>query len=174
MRRNQLKSFACFSLVALCFTSSIAAFAGDQEKAEKRLRQISAMAIDTVSRGIVNQLRLKLGRGRWRYETSVDAYDIYLRARTQSWGGILGTIASISGYEQAIAKDPSFAPAYAGLGAAYATRSIQFPLDHPADELEKMRSAAEKAARARPLVDSTANENMAPECTLGGMARGRP
>ena len=45
---------------------------------------------DEVSRGIVNSLRLKLGRGRRRrrYETSVEAYDLYLRARlTDSWIG---------------------------------------------------------------------------------------
>jgi len=28
-----------------------------------------------------NNLRLKLGRGRRRYETSIEAYDLYLRAR---------------------------------------------------------------------------------------------
>jgi len=32
---------------------------------------------DEISRGIVNSLRLKLGRGRRRYETSADAYDFY-------------------------------------------------------------------------------------------------
>jgi TolB-like protein len=36
---------------------------------------------DEISRGIVNSLRLKLDRGRRRYETSIDAYDSYLRAR---------------------------------------------------------------------------------------------
>src|SRR6516164_4355622 len=36
---------------------------------------------DEISVGIVNNLRLKLGRGRRRYETSVEAYDLYLRAR---------------------------------------------------------------------------------------------
>src|SRR6516225_2007384 len=36
---------------------------------------------DEISRGIVNSLRLKLGRGRRRYETSVEAYDLYLRGR---------------------------------------------------------------------------------------------
>ena len=36
---------------------------------------------DEISLGIVNNLRLKLGRGRRRYETSVEAYDLYLRAR---------------------------------------------------------------------------------------------
>ena len=107
---------------------------------------------DEISRGIVNQLRLKLGRGRWRYETSVDAYDLYLRARARSFEGILGSTKSIGGFEQAIAKDPSFAPAYAGLGEAYAIRSTQFPLAHPPDELSKMRSAAEKATQLDPLL----------------------
>jgi adenylate cyclase len=107
---------------------------------------------DEISRGIVNQLRRNLGRGRWRYETSVDAYDIYLRARTRSFGGILGTIESIEGFQQAIAKDPSFAPAYAGLGAAYAVRSTQYPLEHTPDELVKMRAAAEKATQLDPLL----------------------
>jgi TolB-like protein len=37
---------------------------------------------DEISRGIVNSLRLKLGQGRRRYETSAVAYDLYLRART--------------------------------------------------------------------------------------------
>ena len=36
---------------------------------------------DEISVGIVNNLRLKLGRGRRRYETSIEAYDLYLRAR---------------------------------------------------------------------------------------------
>src|SRR4051794_11960131 len=36
---------------------------------------------DEISVGIVNNLRLKLGRGKRRYETSVEAYDLYLRAR---------------------------------------------------------------------------------------------
>jgi TolB-like protein len=107
---------------------------------------------DEISHGIVNQLRLNLGRGRWRYETSVDAYDIYLRARSQSFEGMVGTIESIGGFEQAIAKDPSFAPAYAGLAAASATRSTQFPLEHPPDELVKMRAAAEKATQLDPLL----------------------
>jgi len=41
---------------------------------------------DEISRGIVNSLRLKLGRGRRRYESSVEAYDLYLRARSLATG----------------------------------------------------------------------------------------
>jgi TolB-like protein/Flp pilus assembly protein TadD len=100
---------------------------------------------DEISRGIVNGLRLKLGRGRRRYETSTEAYDLYLNARS------LGNDRGIEVFQQAIAKDPSFAPAYAGLAAAHAFRSGLFRLD-PADEVPKMRAAAERAIQLDPLL----------------------
>src|SRR5207244_3759947 len=107
---------------------------------------------DEISRGIVNELRLKLGRGRRRYETSVEAYDLYLRARSlQIHGGFSGGNQSIGPFEEAIAKDPSFAPAYAGLAVVYAYRSGIFPFEQ-ADELAKMRAAAEKAIQLDPLL----------------------
>lgn len=108
---------------------------------------------DDISRSIVNYLRLRLGGGRRRYETSLEAYDFYLQGRALPLRrGMMGRLQSIGLFEQAVAKDASFAPAYAGLGAAYAIRSIQFPVDHPADELEKMRAAAEKAVQLDPLL----------------------
>jgi tetratricopeptide (TPR) repeat protein len=55
-------------------------------------------------------------------------------------------------FEAAIAKDRSFAPAYSALASAYAFRSIQFVLDHPADEMAKMREAADKAIQLDPLL----------------------
>jgi adenylate cyclase len=39
---------------------------------------------DEIALGVVNKLRLKLGRGRRRYETTAEAYDLYLRARALS------------------------------------------------------------------------------------------
>jgi Flp pilus assembly protein TadD len=54
-------------------------------------------------------------------------------------------------YQEAITKDPSFAPAYAGLAAAYAFRSGFPELDRP-DELAKMRATAEKAIQLDPLL----------------------
>jgi serine/threonine-protein kinase len=112
-----------------------------------------ALAIqDEISRGIVNSLRLKLGRGRRRYETSAEAYDLYLRARALGvQGGEPGYAQSIRPFEEAIAKDPSFAPAYAGLAASYAVRSGQLQFDS-ADEVAKMRTAAEKAIQLDPLL----------------------
>src|SRR5262249_31369586 len=83
--------------------------------------------------------------------TSVEAYDLYLQAQAIPVQGRSG-IVRIGTFEQAIAKDPSFAPAYAGLGSAYVMRSIAFPEDHPPDELQKMRAAAERAIELDPLL----------------------
>src|SRR5262249_44523364 len=108
---------------------------------------------DEISRGIVNHLRLQLGRGRRRYETSLEAYDLYLRARAlATQRGASGAVEAMGIFEQAIAGDPSFAPAYAGLCAAHATRSILFPFDHPADELLRMWAAADRAIQLDPLL----------------------
>src|SRR5262249_45169320 len=98
-------------------------------------------------------LRLQLGRGRRRYEASLEAYDLYLRARALAiHRGASGAVETIGIFEQAIARDPSFAPAYAGLCAAHATRSILFPFDHPADELLRMWAAADRAIQLDPLL----------------------
>jgi serine/threonine-protein kinase len=112
---------------------------------------------DEISRGIVNSLRLNLARGRRRYETSPEAYDLYLRARAlEIHSGLSGWNQSIGPFEEAIAKDSSLAPAYAGLAAAHAARSGQSqigstPVDR-ADEMSKMRAAAEKAIQLDPLL----------------------
>jgi len=100
---------------------------------------------EEIARGIVNTLRLKLGRGRRRYETSTEAYDLYLRARA------LPFLESVVPFEEAIAKDPSFAPAYAGLAAAYEFRSGTFSSEWD-DDLTKMRAATERAIQMDPLL----------------------
>ena len=106
---------------------------------------------DEISRGIVNSLRLKLGRGRRRYETSAEAYDLYLRARALNGAGELrGFRQSVPVFEQAIAKDPAFAPAYAGLALAHVLLSGNSDYDIP-EELAKMRPAAERAIQLDPL-----------------------
>jgi TolB-like protein len=108
---------------------------------------------DEISRGIVNSLRLKFGRGRRLYETSVEAYDLYLRARASGTQHFPGDPAVVDLFEKAIAKDPSLAPAWAGLAGAYAFRSQLNPEggDH-SDRLSKMRAAAEKAIQLDPLL----------------------
>jgi TolB-like protein len=85
---------------------------------------------DEISVGIVNNLRLKLGRGRRRYETSIEAYDLYLRARTlpnqrgRPWAREAAGI-----YQQVIAKDALFAPAGPGVGVRCEFRA-GLPDDH--------------------------------------------
>jgi TolB-like protein len=109
---------------------------------------------DEISRGIVNVLRLKLRRGRRRYETSVEAYDLYLRARAVSSPSRVQETqpaASIDLFEQALAKDPSFAPAYAGLAGEHAMRSGYRTTDR-SEEMSNMRAAAEKAIQLDPLL----------------------
>jgi TolB-like protein/Flp pilus assembly protein TadD len=106
---------------------------------------------EEISRGIVNNLRLKLGQGKRRYETSVEAYDIYLHARALPQRAAPEAHGIASLYQQVIAKDAAFAPAYAGLAAAYASSSFQGFKDHT-DELMQMRTAAEKAMALDPLL----------------------
>jgi TolB-like protein len=107
---------------------------------------------DEISRGIVNSLRLKLGRGRRRYEIRSEVYDSYLRARALSVErGLTGINRSIGPLEEVVAKDPSFAPAYADLAAAYAARSGEFRFNIPG-EMSKMRAAADKAIQLDPLL----------------------
>src|SRR5262245_19690875 len=107
---------------------------------------------DEISRGIVNSLRLKLGGGRRRYETSAEAYDLYLQARALGiQRGLDGVNRSVAPFEAAIAKDPSFAPAYAGLAAAHVARSGEADFDL-VDEMAKMQTAAERAIQLDPLL----------------------
>ena len=108
---------------------------------------------DEIALAIVNTLRLHLGRGRRRYETSVAAYDDYLGASAIRFGANPSRyLERIAGLERALGKDPAFAPAYAALASTYAIQSVQFPPDHPADELAKLRAAAEKAIAIDPLL----------------------
>jgi TolB-like protein len=100
---------------------------------------------DEISLAIVNNLRIKLGRGRKRYETSAEAYDLYLRARAA------GRRDSTDLFQQAIARDSSFAPAYAGLATTYAYRTGNTNNDS-LRELPMMRAAANKAIELDPLL----------------------
>src|SRR5262249_4208080 len=63
---------------------------------------------------------------------------------------VMGYDQSIGPFQQVIAKDPSFAPAYARLAMAYAWRSGR-PMYDVAEEMTKMRLAAEKAIQLDPL-----------------------
>jgi TolB-like protein len=122
---------------------------------DRELTDIFAIQ-DEISRGIVNSLRLKLGQGRRRYETSAEAYDLYLRARAFGKGPGdrgFGSDPQIVAFQQAAAKDSSFAPAYSGLALALAYRSGQaFDTAKRAEQVSQMREAAGKAVELDPLL----------------------
>jgi TolB-like protein/Flp pilus assembly protein TadD len=141
-----------------------------------------------ISIGIVNNLRLHLGRGRRRYETSVEAYNLYLRGDVLSYLVFPNTYhpgrelrpeerpverfrAAIQAFEDAIAIDRTFAPAYAGLARTYALRSVQFPLDHPTDELVKMRAAADRAVSLDPWLPEAHDALAMSDARLGQWER---
>jgi TolB-like protein/Flp pilus assembly protein TadD len=109
---------------------------------------------DEIARGIVNSLRLKLTAGRRRYETNIEAYDAYLRAETLvNQEGLPAYNRSIPMFEEAIAKDRAFAPAYAGETEALAALASTFGnLESQSGLLDKMRVSAEKAVQLDPLL----------------------
>jgi TolB-like protein len=120
------------------------------QKYDREMRDIFSIQ-DEISREIVNNLRLKLGRGRRKYETSTEAYDLYLRARgLVEHAGLRGFYQSVPLYEQAIAKDPGFAPAYAGLAAAHAALSGNTTYDIPS-EVEQLHDAVQKSVELDPF-----------------------
>ena len=110
-----------------------------------------------LGRTIAQQVQVNLGQ-QWQVELakarSVDpeAYDLYLRGRyywnQRTPGGIKE---SIGYFQQAIAKDPDFALAYAGLADAYNLANII--AGYPAkDSLPAARTAATRAIALDPFL----------------------
>ena len=85
---------------------------------DRELKDIFAIQ-DEISRSIVNELRLKLGRGQRRYTANVEAYDRYLKARVLQNRRGPATRQAIALFDEVVASDPGFAPAYAARASAY-------------------------------------------------------
>ena len=128
------------------------------ERFDRELKDIFAIQ-DEISRAIVNKLRLRLGRGQRRYDTNLEAYELYLKARALvDRRDIPSAQKAAELFEQVIARDPSFAPAYAGLVDAYASMSMDIqgrlrPTAIPPETaLALMGPAAETALQLDPLL----------------------
>lgn len=122
---------------------------------DRELKDVFAIQ-DEISRSIVNELRLKLGRGQRRYNTNLDAYELFLRGRAQldRAGTANAPEARVAAdlFQQAIAKDAAFAPAYGQLVAAWAVMSVNYG-GVPSDEaFTKMQPAAARALDLDPLL----------------------
>jgi serine/threonine-protein kinase len=124
---------------------------------DRELKDVFAIQ-DEISRSIVNELRLKLGRGQRRYATNVEAYEQYLKARALQARRGPDNRQAIDLFEKVVAKDPAFAPAQAALAAAYGYYLLtQVPsvagVPVPPDQARaKVRRAALEAIRLDPLL----------------------
>ena len=114
---------------------------------------------DEISRGIVNTLRLNLSPGRRRYETNLEAYDLYLRGRhlMASFPAPAGrpiALPAVQYFEQAIGKDGNYAIAYAGMADALilVERNIGTASNFGETILSRSRAAAERAVELDPML----------------------
>ena len=119
---------------------------------DREIREVFA-ALDDISLATVNALRLKLGRGQRRYETDPELYSQFLTAR-----GLLGrrhpdnSRKAAAIFEAIVAKDPSFAPAWAGLASAAAGATRLARREEPQAIDPRMEPAALKAIQIDPLL----------------------
>ncbi len=110
---------------------------------------------DSISQKVLAALTLKLSgeeqkRLTKRYTENVEAYQLYMKGRFHASRLILPeAVKGIGYYEQAIALDPNYALAYAGIAQAYAAFSLSG--DIPANEaMTKGKAAALKALELDP------------------------
>jgi TolB-like protein len=123
------------------------------DRFDRELKDIFAIQ-DEISRAIVNKLRLTLGRGQRRYNTNLEAYELYLKARALvDRRGVVNAQKAADLFGQVIAKDSAFAPAHAGLANAYAFMSFPSYEAIPFETAYSiMRPAAVKALQLDPLL----------------------
>jgi TolB-like protein/DNA-binding winged helix-turn-helix (wHTH) protein/Flp pilus assembly protein TadD len=110
--------------------------------------------LDEISRAIVNNLRLSLGRGQRRYDLDLETYERYFKGRSLiARRGIPSAEAAADLFQQVVTRDAMFAPAHAGLATAYAfmmaptSSRLSFAVAHPV-----LRAAAVKALEVDPLL----------------------
>jgi TolB-like protein/DNA-binding winged helix-turn-helix (wHTH) protein/Tfp pilus assembly protein PilF len=120
---------------------------------------------DTVARAIVAEIRVKLGpeeEARFVKSPSVnpEAYEAYLRGRYHFYDrwNKAGSVSASHYFEEAIARDPQYAPAYAGLADYYTLGGFT---GQPLSSLEAIEKAKELAAKALKLDDGLADAHIA-------------
>lgn len=118
---------------------------------ERDFRDVLSLQAD-VAQAIANKIRIQL-TSQQRQELNAEArpvdpgaYESYLRGR-YSWNKRTaeGVRAAIGYFNEAIARDPGFARAYAGMEECYAVYSFYNPKVPPRESYQKTRAAAEKA-----------------------------
>jgi TolB-like protein/DNA-binding winged helix-turn-helix (wHTH) protein len=118
---------------------------------DRSLRDILSVQRE-VAGAIAKEIKLKLSpeesaRLALQRPIDPDAYELYLKGR-YFWNkrSEAGFVKSIDYFQQAIARDPNYAPAYAGLADGYALLASAPNPDIPRSQaMPKARAAAEKA-----------------------------
>jgi serine/threonine-protein kinase len=102
---------------------------------------------DRITRGVIRALGVTPAPARRPYEVNAQAYGLYLTARALvSRRGVPSAQKAVEYFQQVIALDPGFAPAYAGLADAYAYMSLPTYQGMPVNKAQGlMRTAALKA-----------------------------
>ena len=108
-------------------------------------------AHDEISLAIVNRLMLRVGQGRRRYQLDPDLAYLFLKAQgLMARRHVANAARAAELFEQIVSRDPSFAPAWAGLASALgasfrATTTEEAPPPNP-----RMERAALEAIRLDP------------------------
>ncbi|MEP6788251.1 MAG: tetratricopeptide repeat protein, partial [Acidobacteriota bacterium] len=120
---------------------------GDQY--DRKIPQLIALQND-IARDVSQKLKAKLSgadeqRLTKNYTANVEAYQLYLKGRFHVFKLTPpDTQKGIEYFEQAIALDPAYSPAYVGLAAAYRTYALSADMPSTA-VFPKAKAAAEKA-----------------------------
>ena len=121
-------------------------------KFDRDTREVFAIQ-DEISLAIVNALRLKLGRGQRRYETDPEVYYRFLKAsglRSRRHREDASRAAAM--FEAIVERDPTFAPAWAGLASAAAEATRHQPREEMPAVDPRMEPAALRAIQLDPLL----------------------
>jgi serine/threonine-protein kinase len=171
-KKNDLQDIARQLNVTLIVEGSIRR-SGERVQVEARLvRARSGLAVwhetfetnsrdliavpDLITAGIVSSLGLTPAHVHQMYEVKPEAYGRYLTARalmtrSRGSGGVQSAQKAVEYFQQVIALDPAFAPAYAGLADAYAYMSLPTSQGMPVGKAQElMRTAALKALEMDP------------------------
>jgi TolB-like protein/DNA-binding winged helix-turn-helix (wHTH) protein/Flp pilus assembly protein TadD len=117
---------------------------------ERDFRDVLSLQAD-IAQGIVNEVRIQVTPQQKQdlhasLPVEPQAYEAFLRGR-YSWNkrSAEGVRAATAYFSDAIARDPGFARAYAGMAECYAVYSFYNPRVPPRESYQKTRAAAEKA-----------------------------
>jgi serine/threonine-protein kinase len=119
---------------------------------DRDLKSLPAI-LDDISLAIVNELRLKLGRGQRRYDLDPDLYYQFLQARAlYAKRGPENSAKAADLFQQIVSRAPEYAPAWALLASALAELSRPSNGEEIIPPDPRLRPAAMKALQLDPLL----------------------